>query len=140
MLKGVDPLLSGELLKILDEMGHGDQLVIADRNFPAASQGAPVVRLAVDAATAFEAILSVFPLDTYIYRPVARMGAQDDPEHVTAIQTGILAIATRHHGSPLEFEAIPRMSFYDRAKAAYAVVQTLETAPYCDFILTKGVI
>ncbi|CAN5350385.1 RbsD/FucU family protein [soil metagenome] len=140
MLNGIDPLLSGELLKILDEMGHGDRLVLADRNFPAYTAGLPVVRMSVDTATALDAILSVFPLDTFVDRPLARMGPQDDPEAENDAQTAVLEVARRRSGGALEFEAIRRMDFYDHANTAFAVVQTLETAPYCDFILTKGVV
>src|SRR4051812_21821385 len=140
MLNGIDPLLSGELLKILDEMGHGDRLVLADRNFPTYTAGLPVVRLSVDTATALDAILSVFPLDTFVDRPFARMGPQDDPEAVNEAQTAVLEVARRRSGRRLEFEAVRRMDFYERANTAFAVVHTLETAPYCDFILTKGVV
>ena len=71
MLKGVDPLLNGELLKILDEMGHGDQLLLVDRNYPAAAAGRPVVRLGeVGVERAVAAILSVFPLDSFVAHPL----------------------------------------------------------------------
>ena len=141
MLKGIDPLLSGELLKMLDELGHGDQLVLADRNFPAFTQGLPVVRVDVDStARMLDAILSVFPLDTFIERPLERMGPQDDPDAVNDAQLAVLDTARRHDGRPLEFGAIPRFDFYARARSAHAIVQTLETAPYCDFILTKGTV
>ena len=140
MLKNIDPLLSGELLQILDDMGHGDELVIADRNFPSFSRGIPVVRVTADAAATFEAVLSVFPLDTFVERPLERMGPDDGATDANDVQERILAVASRHHGSSLEFGVIPRMAFYDRADQAFAVVHTLETAPYCDFILTKGVV
>jgi L-fucose mutarotase len=140
MLLGINPLLTGDLLKVLDEMGHGDRLVLADRNFPAYTAGLPVVRLSVDTAAALDAILSVFPLDTFVERPLARMGPQDDPGAVNEAQTAVLEIARGHAGRDLEFEEIRRMDFYDHANRAFAVVQTLETAPYCDFILTKGVV
>ncbi len=141
MLKGIDPLLSGALLKILDEMGHGDELVVADRNFPAFSTGLPIVRVDVeDTARVVDAILGVFPLDTFVDRPLARMGPQDDPSALNERQEQVLATARRHDGRELEFEALPRFSFYERAARAYAVVQTRETMPYCCFALTKGVV
>jgi L-fucose mutarotase len=140
VLRGIDPLLNGELLKMLDELGHGDQLVIADRNFPAYTQGRPVVRLAVDDNTrVFEAVLSVFPLDTFIESPLERMGPQDDPSLENEKQRAALAVA-RKHLPGVSLVPIPRFDFYERAKAAHAVIATLETAPYCCFILTKGVI
>ena len=140
MLKGIDPLLSGALLKMLDELGHGDQLVIADRNFPSYTQGSPVVQLAVDdVVRVFEAVLSVFPLDTFVEQPLERIAPADDLSP-NATQSEVLETARRHDGRPLEFNVIPRFDFYARAGQAHAVIHTLEAAPYCDFILTKGVI
>ena len=140
MLKGIDPLLSGALLKMLDELGHGDRLVIADRNFPSHTQGSPVVHLAVDdVVRVFDAVLSVFPLDTFVEHPLERIAPTDDPMP-NATQTAVLEVARRHDGRPLEFHVIPRFDFYARAGQAHAVIHTLESAPYCDFILTKGVV
>ncbi len=141
MLKGIDPLLSGALLKLLDELGHGDRLVIADRNFPAHTQGPPVVRVDVEDTTrVLDAVLSVFPLDTFSETPVERMGPQDDPSAENERQRAVLEVARRHHDPELEFGVLARFDFYDRAKQAHAIIATLETAPYCDFILTKGVV
>jgi L-fucose mutarotase len=140
VLKGIDPLLSGALLKMLDELGHGDQLVIADRNFPSHTQGSPVVHLAMDdVVRVFEAVLSVFPLDTFVERPLQRISPVDDPTP-NATQTAVLETARRHDGRPLEFQVVPRLDFYARAGRAHAVIHTLEAAPFCDFILTKGVV
>jgi L-fucose mutarotase len=126
MLKGIDPLLNGDLLKILDDMGHGDQLLVVDRNYPAHASGKPLVWLGEDSMVrAATAILSVLPLDTFV---------------VTPIQQSVLDLAQRDHASPLEYEVIPRLAFYDRAKQVFAVVKTLEDQPYACFILTKGVI
>jgi L-fucose mutarotase len=141
MLKGIDPLLSGELLKILDEMGHGDQLLLVDRNYPAAASGKPVVRLGeAGIVRAASAILSVFPLDTFVERPLERMEVDDDPSIVTPNQEAVLAVAREAHGAELEFGIIPRLEFYERAKHAFAVVHTLESQPYGCFLLQKGVI
>ena len=141
MLKGIDPLLSGELLKILDEMGHGDQLLLVDRNYPAAASGKPVVRLGeVGIVRAARAILSVFPLDSFVERPLERMEVDDDPSIVTPNQQTVLELARETHGSALEFGIIPRLEFYERAKRAFAVVHTLESQPYGCFLLQKGVI
>jgi len=141
MLKGIDPLLSGELLKILDEMGHGDQLLLVDRNYPAAASGKPVVRLGeVGVVRAARAVLSVFPLDSFVERPLERMEVDDDPSIVTPNQTAVLALAREQHDPGLEFGIIPRLEFYERAKQAFAVVHTLESQPYGCFLLQKGVI
>lgn len=140
MLKGIDPLLSGDLLKILDDMGHGDVLALVDRNYPAYTAGVPVVRIGTDILTATRAVLSVFPLDSFVDQPIGRMGPQDSPGDQNATQDAVLAAASEADGRALTFEAIPRFEFYERAADVFAVVQTLETAPYCDFLLTKGVI
>ena len=141
MLKGVDPLLSGDLLKILDDMGHGDQLLLVDRNYPAAASGKPVIRLGeASILRAAQAILSVYPLDSFLAHPLERMEVDDDPEKTTSTQDALLQLARTSEGRELEYGVIPRLSFYDRAKAAYAVVHTLDTQPYGCFILHKGVI
>ena len=141
MLKGIDPLLNGELLKILDEMGHGDQLLVVDRNYPASASGKPVVRLGpVGVVDAIGAILTVFPLDTYIERPLERMEVENDPALVTANQDAVLALAKSAHDPSLEYGIIPRLDFYERANGVFAIVHTLEAQPYGCFILQKGVV
>ncbi|MET0813001.1 MAG: RbsD/FucU domain-containing protein [Microbacterium sp.] len=141
MLKGIDPLLNGELLKILDEMGHGDELLLVDRNFPAASTGRPVVRLGeAGVERAMAAILSVFPLDEFVDAPLERMEVDDDPARTTPEQDAVLALARGHHPRPLEWGVVPRLDFYVRSRAAYAVVHTLEPQPWGCFILKKGVV
>jgi len=141
MLKGIDPLLSGDLLKILDDMGHGDQLLLVDRNYPAAASGKQVIRLGeVGVLRAAQAILSVYPLDSFIDFPLERMEVEDDPRKTTSLQDDVLSLARTSEGRDLEFGVIPRLDFYERAKAAYAVVHTLEDQPYGCFILHKGVI
>lgn len=141
MLKGIDPLLSGELLKILDEMGHGDTLLLVDRNYPAASSGRPVVRLGeVTTVRAAQAILSVMPLDSFTPYPLERMEVNDDPQQTTSTQDAVLAVAREAHGAALEFAVVPRLSFYDRARSAFVVIHTLDASPYGCFILHKGVV
>lgn len=141
MLKGIDPLLSGDLLKILDDMGHGDQLLLVDRNYPAAASGKPVIRLGdVGVLRTAKAILSVYPLDSFIDHPLERMEVEDDPVKTTALQDDLLQLAKESENRDLEYGVIPRLNFYERAKNAYAVVHTLEDQPYGCFILHKGVI
>jgi len=141
MLKGINPLLSGAILKMLDELGHGDQLVIADRNFPSYTQGVPTLRVDSESIVeVFDAILTVFPLDLSVDVPLERIGPQNDPAATNDMQLAVLETARRHDGRPLEFGVIRRLDFYERAKQAQAIVHTLETVPFGVFILTKGVV
>ena len=141
MLKGIDPLLSGDLLKVLDDMGHGDLLLLVDRNYPAVASGKQVIRLGeasiVRAATA---ILSVFPLDGFVEHPLERMEVDEDPLRTTPAQDDLLALARAAEGRELDYGVIPRLEFYGRAAGAFAVVHTLDAQPYGCFILHKGVI
>lgn len=141
MLKGIDPLLSGELLHLLDDMGHGDRLLLVDRNYPAAASGRPVVRLGeVTVLRAAKAILSVLPLDSFIGYPLQRMEVDDDPAKTTSVQDSMLELAIAAEGRALEFGVIPRLEFYAVARQCFAVVHTLDTVPYGCFVLTKGVV
>jgi L-fucose mutarotase len=139
MLIGIDPLLGGELLKLLDEMGHGDQIAVVDGNYPAFSSGRPVVQLGdVTVARAIGAILSVIPLDTFIRYPLERMAA--DTDEPTAGQQDVLELAQRAHSADFEFSVVSRLDFYDRTRTVQAVVRTLDARPYNCFILHKGVV
>jgi L-fucose mutarotase len=141
VLKGVDPLLSGDLLAILDDMGHGDQLALVDRNFPAVSSGRPVIRLGeVTILRAAEAILSVLPLDSFQPHPLERMEVEDDPVRTTPVQDDLLSLAARIEERPLQYGVIPRLHFYERVRSVSAVVHTLDSVPYGCFILHKGVV
>ena len=141
MLKGIDPLLNGDLLKVLDDMGHGDQLLVADRNYPAAAAGRPVVRLGESGAErVVGAILSVFPLDAFVPHPLERMEVKDDASLTTPTQDRVLDLARATHPVPLEYGVIPRFDFYRRAKDVFAVVHCLEAEPYSCFVLHKGVV
>ena len=138
MLKNINPLLTGELLKTLADMGHGDDIAIVDANFPAATMGKRVIELPGQSATdVLDAILSLFPLDDFVDQPAGIMRAPGErPAIYTEFDASILAA----HGSSLEFENIERFAFYDRARAAYAVVATGERRLYGNIILKKGVI
>lgn len=139
MLKNISPVLSPELLKILMEMGHGDEIVIGDGNFPAASIAQRLVRLdGHGVPEILDAILKLMPLDTYVDEPVALMdnGDSENRPEIWAVYDEIVKKNEGEKGVKLE----ERYDFYDRAKKAYAVVATGETAIYANIILKKGVV
>ncbi len=139
MLKNISPILSPELLKILMEMGHGDEIVIGDGNFPAASVAQRLVRLdGHGVPEILDAILKLMPLDTYVDAPVALMD-NNDAENRPAIWAEYEDVVRRNEGDKA-FELVERFAFYDRAKKAYAVIATGETAIYANVILKKGVV
>lgn len=139
MLKNISPLLSPELLKILAEMGHGDELVIGDGNFPAASVAQRLVRAdGHGVPELLDAVLALFPLDTYVDAPVALMD-NGDAANPPAVWARYREIVRLREGEK-QFELVDRFDFYERAKNAYAVVATGETAIYANIILKKGVI
>jgi len=141
MLKGLDPLLGPDLLHVLAAMGHGDELVIADGNFPAASLARRLVRLdGVDAPRALRAILSVLALDTFTPRPAAVMAVVGDPRAVPEPVRDFQAIVDAAAGRTVPLEALERFAFYARARAAFAVVATGERRPYGNILLVKGVV
>ncbi|KIL40475.1 fucose isomerase [Gordoniibacillus kamchatkensis] len=141
MLKGIPTIISPELLKTLMEMGHGDTIVLADGNFPAASCARRLVRADGHGVTALlDAILELFPLDTYVAEPVGLMQVVPGDPTVPTIWDEYRAVIARHEGEGAGIEMIERFEFYERAKRAYAVVATGETATYANVILTKGVI
>jgi L-fucose mutarotase len=138
MLKSLDPLLTGKLLAILAGMGHGDELVLADANFPAAALAQRLVELPGQGATAvLQAVLSVFPLDDFVEQPAAVMQA---PDHLPAIYNEFTTLIHDGEGRAITLEPIDRFAFYDRARAAYAVVATGERRLYGNIILKKGVV
>ncbi|MEY2687179.1 MAG: hypothetical protein RL375_1377 [Pseudomonadota bacterium] len=150
MLKGIDPLLSPDLLKVLAEMGHGDEIVIADANFTAASLAVePSGRLkplihahGSDVERMARAVLTLFPLDAHVAQPVAYMHVGGKPEGFrSAQQRAVIAmIEAGGHATAAQCEAVERFAFYDRVRRAYAIVLTGELQPYGNFILKKGVL
>ncbi|QLI80942.1 RbsD or FucU transport [Chitinibacter fontanus] len=145
MLKGIDPLLTPDLLKVLAEMGHGDEIVIADANFTAASLAAdkPLLHLAgAGVARAVEAVLSLLPIDQDVAQPIAYMQVSHQPEGWrSALQRHVIqSMAEQGHAQENQVAAVERFAFYDRVKQAYAIVLTSELQPYGNFILKKGVI
>lgn len=140
MLKGISPVLPPELLSILCEMGHGDTLVIADGNFPAASIAQRLVRLDGHGVTEIlDAILALFPLDTYVDAPVTLMQVVPGDNVDPVIWKDYEKVIRKHEGDK-KIENIGRFEFYDRAKKCYAVVATGESALYANIILKKGVV
>ena len=139
MLKNISPIISPELLKILMEMGHGDEIVIGDGNFPSSSIGARVIRAdGHGVPELLDAILKLFPLDTYVDAPVALMEDGGDGER-PPIWAEYEKTVRANEGDK-KFELIERFAFYERAKKAYAVVATGETAIYANISLKKGVV
>ena len=143
MLKGISPLLSPELLKVLCEMGHGDELVIADSNFPAESIGKNAIVIRADGhgvPEMLDAILQLIPLDQYVDQPAALMKVVPGDPVVPVIWDEYRALLKKHGEDPDKVEMMERFAFYDRAKNAYAVIATGETAIYANVLLKKGVV
>jgi L-fucose mutarotase len=139
MLKNLSPLLNGSLLQILADMGHGDLLAVVDANFPTASCAKRLVRLEGASATeALEAILTLFPVDDFIPNPVGVMGpSSGEPAPMLDSFEGVV---TAGEGRHIDIETIERFAFYEKAKAAYAIVATSERRPYGCIVLAKGVV
>jgi L-fucose mutarotase len=145
LLKGIDPLLSPELLKILAEMGHGDEIVLADANFTATSLATkrPVLHMpGVGMLAAVRAVASVFPLDAFVEQPIAFMQVGDTPlGYRSALQREVVdAVVATGALRPDQFEGMERFAFYERTRHAFAIVQTGELEPWGNFLLKKGVI
>lgn len=140
MLKHIPRNLSPELLKILMEMGHGDEIVLADGNFPSASHANRLVRLDGQMIpTVLESVLTLFPLDTYVESPVMYMATpegEDDP----SIWESYSTIFSKTGNEQTSIQQVDRFEFYNRAQQAYAIIATSETALYANIILEKGVI
>jgi L-fucose mutarotase len=144
MLIGIHPLLNAEILHVLASMGHGDDLVICDANFPATSVAASTIleqpiQMGVDALTALEAILTVFPIDTFDLEipPVRGMEIVGKPNEIPEIVKDAQTILTKVDAST---KLVERHAFYDSARKAFAVIRTTESRHYGNFILRKGVV
>ena len=144
MLKGIPKILSPELLKVLAEMGHSDRLVISDGNFPAESMGKGAIAIRCDGhgvPEILDAILQVFPLDTYVEKPVNLMEVMPGDPVETPIWDTYKEIIARHDTRGEDAVGnIERFRFYDEAKTAYAIIATGETALYANIMLQKGVV
>ena len=144
MLKGIPKILSPELLKVLCEMGHGDRLIIADGNFPSESIGKNKAVIRMDghgACEVLEAILQLFPLDTYVEHPVNLMEVMPGDPVETPVWDAYKEIVkkTDERGEKA-FGQIERFAFYEEAEKAYAIIATGESALYANLMLQKGVV
>jgi len=139
MLIGIDPLLSGDALGVLRDMGHGDGIVLADANFPAHYLGPPVIRIDTDFVRAGRAILSVMPLDGFVDAPVQRMEIDGRPKELGEAHQEFAAMVQEVAGA-WPMGSIERFRFYEEARGCVAVFATLERRPYANMLLTKGVL
>ena len=146
MLKGIDPRLNADVLQALRAMGHGDDLIICDTNFPADSTARQTrlgTLLRIDNVTAAEAaaaILSVYPLDTFVDDAAARMEIVGKPDEIPPVQQEVQKLVDAAEGKSWPMISIERYAFYERAKKAYCVIQTGERRFYGCFAFRKGVV
>ena len=141
MLKSIPRILGPDLLKILQEMGHGDELVIADGNFPAASMAQRLIRLdGHGVPEVLEAVLKFFPLDTYVERPVSLMAVVPGDKVKPIVWEVFRKIIKQSREPFVDFELMEKFKFYESAKKAYVVIATSEAALYANIILKKGVV
>jgi L-fucose mutarotase len=146
MLKGINPLLNSDVLQALRAMGHGDDLIIADTNFPSDSvarltQSGKLLRIDnVSAATAIAAILSVYPLDSFVDDAAVRMEIVGSPNEIPPVQQEVQKVIDAAEGKSWPMISVERYAFYERAKKAYCVIQTGERRFYGCFAFRKGVV
>ncbi len=140
MLKVIDPLLGPDLLYILRAMGHGDELAIVDANYPAYSAGPEVVGIEVDAVRTLDAILTLFPLDTFVPEACWRMQVVDSPNQEEPIFAEFRSVIAKREGPQFKLAEMERFAFYDRVKQGFAIVKTSERRLYGNVILKKGVV
>jgi L-fucose mutarotase len=140
MLKGISPLISPELISILARMGHGDEIILADAHFPGESFNKNVIRAdGLSIADLLEAILPLFELDSYVDYPIVMMAAVKGDTLDPKVESSYLNSIHKTNPNVAPIERIDRFEFYERAKHAFAVVMTGETAKYGNILLKKGV-
>ena len=140
MLRGISPLISPELLKTLAEMGHGDELVLADAHFPGHTLNEKVIRAdGLKVGALLDAILPLFQLDTYAETPLIMMAPEECDSLDPTLEETYKNAINKHMPSIPEIQRINRFDFYERSRKAFAVVMTGETAKYGNIILKKGV-
>jgi len=145
MLKGINPLLNADVLQALRAMGHGDDLIIADTNFPADSVARQTVlgkllRIDAPAADVARAVLSLYPLDTFVDDAAARMEIVGKPDEIPPVQKEVQKEIDKAEGKSWPMMAVERYAFYERAKQAYCVIQSGERRFYGCFAFRKGVV
>ena len=141
MLKGINPLLSPDLLHALQSMGHGDAIAIVDANFPATANARRLIESpGVGAPAMLDAILSLLPLDTRVTPAVFTMEVSGDPEAVPPPVADFAAVFTRQDLADVDIGRLERQAFYERARGAYAIVRTGEARRFGNILLVKGVI
>jgi L-fucose mutarotase len=141
MLKNLDPLLTPDLLQVLRAMGHGDEIVLVDANYPAESAGPEVVRLdGIEATRVLDAVLSVMPLDDFVPEACWRMEVVGAAEGEQPIFEEFRAIIAKREGAKFKLASLERFAFYERARGCFAVVATGERRLYGNIILKKGIV
>ncbi|TPK66436.1 ribose ABC transporter [Mesorhizobium sp. B2-4-19] len=145
MLKGINPLLNADVLQALRAMGHGDDLIIADTNFPSDSVARQtalgrLLRIDASAAEVVKAVLSLYPLDTFVDDAAARMEIVGKPDEIPSVQREVQKEIDAAEGKSWPMLPVERYAFYERAKQAYCVIQTGERRFYGCFAFRKGVI
>jgi L-fucose mutarotase len=141
MLKNIDPRLTPELLYVLRAMGHGDELVIVDANYPAESAGPRVIRLdALNAVETLDLVLAIFPLDTFVADACVRMEVVGKGPKEQPIFDEFRALIAKHEGENFKLHKLERYKFYERASEAFALIATGERRLYGNIVLKKGVI
>jgi len=141
MLKGIPSILSPDLLKILQEMGHGDTIVLVDANFPAAACAKRLVRAdGHNLPDVLEAVMQLLPLDSYAEHQAGLMEVVPGDPTVPVIWDIFKEIISRHESFDVNYEMIERFEYYERTKQAFAVISTGETALYANIILKKGIV
>ena len=140
MLKGISPLISPELLKVLASMGHGDEIVLADAHYPGETLNNNVIRAdGIRIADLLRAIMPLFELDQYVEYPIIMMEAVKGDELDPKVEDSYLKNITPFYEKPIKLNRIDRFKFYERSKKAFAIVMTGEKAKYGNILLKKGV-
>ncbi len=141
MLINVNPLISPEILQLIRSMGHGDKFVLSDANFPSYSHANKLYRMdGLNIPQAAEALLTHFPLDSFIPHPVERMEIDGKPDEVNEVHRDLIETVKKVSGDNWVVGSVERQKFYVEAKKAMAVITTSDTRPYGCFMFTKGVL
>ena len=141
MLINVNPLISPEILQLIRSMGHGDKFVLSDANFPSYSHANKLFRMdGLNIPQAAEALLSHFPLDSFIPNPVERMEIDGKPNEINEVHQDLIDTVKKVSGDNWKVGSVERQKFYIEAKKAMAVITTSDTRPYGCFMFTKGVL